>query len=75
MDIQDFIFEVLSVAYEKGTKYILPEEMIKILNSKNKTKESFIMWLKDRGNNPDKTYGLSWNQGKRVFQIDVDDLQ
>ena len=75
MDIQDFIFEVLSVAYEKGSKYILAGEMIKILNAKNKTKEAFIMWLKDRGNNPDKTYGLSWNQGKRVFQIDVDDLE
>jgi hypothetical protein len=74
MDIQDFIFEVLSVAYDKGRKYILPEEMIKILNSKNKTKEAFVMWLEDRDNNPDKTYGLSWNMGKRVFQIDVDDL-
>ena len=75
MDIQDFIFEVLNIAYDKGTKYLLPSEVIRILNSKNKSKESFIMWLKDRENDPDKTYGLSWNQGKRVFQIDVDDLE
>lgn len=75
MDIQDFIFEVLNHAYDKGTKYVLVPDMIRILNSKNKTKEAFIMWLKDRGNDPDKTYGLSWNQAKRVFQIDVDDLE
>lgn len=75
MDIQDFIFEVLNKAYDKGSKYLTIPEMIRILNSKNKSKEAFIMWLEDRGNNPDKTYGLSWNDKKKVFEIDVDELE
>lgn len=74
MDIQDFIFRILEIVYDKGSKYITVSDMVKILNSKNKSIESFIMWLEERKNDPDKTYGLSWDNKEKVFIMDIDDL-
>ena len=74
MEIQDLLMDILNKAYSEGSKYLTTPEMAKILDGRNKTIEGLVMWLYDRNNDPDRTYGLSWNNKKKVFVIDVNDL-
>ena len=70
LDIQDFVMDILSLVYETGRNYLTVKEINNLLVSKNKTIESFIMWLYDRDNNPDKTYGLTWDDDKNQLLVD-----
>lgn len=70
LDMQDFIMDLLDFTYEKGRNYLTPKEMNRFLEARNKTIESLVMWLYDRGNNPDKTYGLTWDDDKNRFILD-----
>jgi len=69
-NMEGFIFDVLSIVYEKNRPYILQKEMIELLNKRNKKIEGLIMWLEDRDNNPDKTYGLFWDEKRKRFYMD-----
>jgi hypothetical protein len=71
-NMEGFIFDILSIVYEKGRPYVLQKEMLEILNKRNKKIEGLIMWLEDRNNDPDKTYGLSWDEKRRRFYMDDD---
>ena len=76
IDMQDFIMDILDFLYDKGRNFITPKEMNdKFLTPRNRTIESLVMWLYEKGNNPDKTYGLTWDDDKNHFIIDNDELE
>jgi hypothetical protein len=64
INIQDFIFDLLNMAYDKGREYLTAKEVDNILKIRNKSLESFIMWLYQKENDASKTYGLSWDDDK-----------
>ena len=71
LNIQDFIFDILNYVYNEGTNWITEYDMQeKILDHRNKNVKSLIAWLHDKGDDPDKSYGLSWDPRKRLFYID-----
>ncbi len=70
LNIQDLLFEIIEFVYENGRNYITVKEMDKILKPRKKTLEGLIMWLYQKGNNPDKTYGLTWDDTKNRFIVD-----
>ena len=74
MDIQELLYNISYAAYTKGSKFITVPEMVKILDEYNKSVKSFIMWLDDRDNDPDKTSGLYWSVTKKMFVVELDDL-
>lgn len=68
-NIQDFIFDIISLAYDKGRDYLKAKEVNDLLVDRKKTIESFIMWLYQKGNDPNKAYGMSWDENKSVLKI------
>lgn len=75
LNIQDFLFDVIGFVYENGKNYITVKEMDKLLKSRKKTLEGLIMWLYMKNNDPDKTYGLTWNDTKNRFDVDEGVIQ
>ena len=55
-----------------GVKTISPIMINKILTKYNKTIESLVIWLYHNGNNPDRTYGLTWDDDDDGFDFDSD---
>ncbi len=68
-NMQDFIFEIISLAYDKGREYLSAKEVDQLLKSRKKPIESFIMWLYQKGNDPNKTYGMTWDDNKNRLLI------
>ena len=75
LDIQDFIFDIINLTYDKGRNYLTVQEVNNLLESKNKRIDAFIMWLYDRDNNPDRTYGLKWDDDKNRLIVDDDGVE
>lgn len=69
IEIQDFIYDVTMYVYDNNSYTITAKEMDKILDSYNKNIESLIYWIFKNGNDPDKTFGITWDDKLNVFQI------
>lgn len=69
LSIQDFIYDVMMYAYDNNTYIITAKEMDKILDGYNKNIESLIYWIFQKNNDPDKTYGLTWNDKMNAFEL------
>jgi len=70
-DISEFLFDITQYSYEKNKTIITLQEMEDILEKYNKTLESLIVWLIRHGNDPDKTYGLTYDKEDKVFNLDI----
>jgi len=68
IDINDFIGDIKKL----NLKNIPAYKINKILNKYNKTIESLVIWLYHNGNNPDNTFGLSWDDEGNQFDFDKD---
>lgn len=69
IDIQDFIFDVASYCTDNSSYVITVNEMNNILDSYNKSIESLIYWIYSKDNDPNKTFGLYWDDDLNQFEI------
>lgn len=76
LDLSEFLYDVFTFLYDENDPvedpdpYISPKEMQGILDKYNKTVESLIYWIFKNRNDSKKTYGLTWNDNRNVFELE-----
>lgn len=69
LNLQEFLFDVIDFTDSKNKSRLSAKEMKEILDKYNKSIESFIYWLYSKNNDPDKTYGIVWDDDKGNFLV------
>jgi len=69
LDMTKFLEDIIIYVDSKNNNEISAANMQKILDKYNKKIESIIYWIYYNGNDPDKTYGITWDNDNNIFKI------
>lgn len=69
LNLQEFLFDVVNFTDSKNKNRISAVEMKNILDKYDKPIENFIYWLYSKNNDPDKTYGIKWDDNRDNFLV------
>lgn len=73
LNLNDFLYDIISFSYDKNKNYLTVKEIDRLLEKRNKTIESFIIWVYYTGWGDYNKYGLKWDSEKNILLIDDSD--